>query len=56
MAKRKSNNKIASKTLGYLVAAGLIIQFVFPAIQLASLAWISAALYLFVAIYLIFFK
>lgn len=54
MAKRKTKGiKFSQKNLGIALIAGLIIQFVFPAIALGSIAWIATAIYLAVALILL---
>lgn len=55
LAKRK-NFKFTNKYLGGALIVGLLIQFVFPAIMLGSIAWLSTAIYLVVAVILLFFK
>ncbi|MFT4326068.1 MAG: hypothetical protein ACMXYK_01050 [Candidatus Woesearchaeota archaeon] len=54
MAKSKKK-ALSKKNLGMILIAALIIQYVFPAITLGSLAWIATVLYLGVALYLLFF-
>lgn len=51
MAKKST---ITKKQLGTALIAGLIIQFVVPQIGFSGLDFISTAIYLFVALYLLF--
>lgn len=51
--KKSSGIQLSSKNLAYMIFAGLIIQFVLPAINLGSLSWISTVLYLIVGLYLL---